>query len=91
MKFAQSNKKHEDYGLKAIEYLNTELEREKLLRNPEQEFNTLNNLNPSKPNTTEQQSIFNEIMNAVKYSSKNPDTPGKFFSSPGLPVAVKQN
>jgi hypothetical protein len=84
MKFAQSNKKLEDYGLEAIEYLNTELEREKLLRNPEQELNTLNNLNASKPNTTEQQSIFNEIMNAVENASKNPDTPGKFFFLTGI-------
>jgi hypothetical protein len=84
MKFAQSNKKLSDYGLEEIEQMKTEFEREKLMHDPEHELRKLNALNESRPNTPEQQTIYDEIISAVEYASEYPECRGKFFFLTGI-------
>lgn len=84
MKFAQCNKNLTDYGLEEIEIMKTEFQREKLMHDPEEELRILNALNESRPNTPEQQIIFDEIIAAVEYARKYPECRGKFFFLTGI-------
>ena len=65
MKLKDNDKRLSDYGLPEPKETETELERALLEYDPQQQALLLNQLNTATPNTVEQQSIFNQIMDSI--------------------------
>ena len=61
LKLKDSDKKLSDYGLPNPEEYETELQRALLEYDPHQQTELLNHLHATKPNTIEQQNIYNTI------------------------------
>ena len=65
LKLKDNDKKLSDYGLPDPEQIETELQRALLEYDPLQQAQLLNELNTTIPNTHEQQTIFNQIMDSI--------------------------
>ena len=65
-RFLEENHTLADYGLPEPETLTTELQREKIKYNREEQLLIFNNLNARHPNTPEQQQIFDSVTSGIE-------------------------
>jgi hypothetical protein len=81
MKFSQSDRNLEDFGLDSIQQLKTEYQHERMVHNSDHGLAKLNALMLSRPNTAEQQ----VILVAVEFASLHPpQSDDKFFFLTGI-------